>query len=152
MPKRRELEVFFSQQEMDMHPIYLDYTANTPVDPAVAVALFPYLNEGFGNPFSSHFLGAEARGAVERAPVQLAALLGCAHDEIVFTGSGTEANNQALIGTAFANCMHGKHAITTRVEHPAVDTTLRWLFGQGLSVTRVPVVEAAGSIRMPSGE
>jgi len=122
-----------------MHPIYLDYNATTPVDPAVAVALFPYLNERFGNPSSGHFFGVEARSAVERARAQLAALIGCAPGEIVFTSGGTEANNQALIGTAFANRKRGKHIIASKVEHPAVDNTLRWLFGQGFSITRVPV-------------
>jgi cysteine desulfurase len=128
-----------------MHPIYLDYNATTPVDPAVAVALFPYLNERFGNPSSSHFFGGEARSAVERARAELAALLACTPGEIVFTSGGTEANNQALIGTAFANRKRGKHIISSRIEHPAVDTTLRWLYGQGFSITRVPV-DASGRV------
>jgi cysteine desulfurase len=77
-------------------PIYLDYNANTPLDPAVADAMEPFLRSQFGNPSSTHAYGASAHVAVERARAQLAQLLGCNPEEIVFTGSGSEATNLAL--------------------------------------------------------
>ncbi len=80
-------------------PIYLDHNATTPIDPAVADAMAPYLRGGFGNPSSPHRLGREAKRAVEDARAELAALLGAEPDEIVFTSGGTESNNLAILGT-----------------------------------------------------
>ena len=120
-------------------PIYLDYNATTPVDPEVVAELLPYLNEGFGNPSSSHPYGKKAKEAVELARTRMAALLGADPTEIVFTSGGTEANNQALIGAALANSHKGRHIITTAVEHPAVLNPLHWLEGQGFTVTVLPV-------------
>lgn len=122
-----------------MDPIYLDYNATTPIDPAVVEELVPYLHEGFGNPSSNHPYGRKAKDAVELARARVARLLGCDPAEIVFTSGGTEANNQALIGTVFANRDRGNHIITTAVEHPAVLNPLSWLEGQGFSVTILPV-------------
>src|SRR6266542_3455890 len=99
-----------------MPPIYLDYNATTPVDPAVVEELLPFLKEGFGNPSSNHPYGHAARKAVELARTRVAGLLGCDPTEIIFTSGGTESNNQALIGTAFANSDRGKHIITTVIE------------------------------------
>ncbi len=86
-----------------MQPIYLDYNATTPTDPAVVEELLPYFTEVFGNPSSSHPYGKKAREAVELGRTRVAAILGCDPTEVIFTGGGTESNNQALIGTAFAN-------------------------------------------------
>ncbi len=122
-----------------MDPIYLDYNATTPVDPLVVAELLPWLNEGFGNPSSSHPYGQRAKLAVEQARERIANVLGCLTSEIVFTSGGTEANNQALIGVALANSGRGRHIITSAVEHPAVLNPLQWLERQGFAVTILPV-------------
>lgn len=122
-----------------MDPIYLDYNATTPVDPAVVEELLPFLKEGFGNPSSNHPYGKTAKQAVELARGRVAALLVCDPAEVVFTSGGTESDNQALIGAAFANSARGRHIITTSVEHPAVSNPLRWLEGHGFTVTVLPV-------------
>src|SRR5688500_11605893 len=85
-----------------MAPIYLDYNATTPLDPAVIEAMLPYLRDHFGNPSSTHPYGRTAHDAVDRARAQVAALLGAGPDEIIFTGGGTEASNHALMGAVFA--------------------------------------------------
>ena len=85
-----------------MPPIYLDYNASTPVDPAVAAAMRPLLEEAFGNPSSGHWASTPAKAALEQARSQVAALIGAAPDEIVFTSGGSEANNLAIKGTFFA--------------------------------------------------
>lgn len=122
-----------------MNPIYMDYNATTPVDPHVVEELLPWLNEGFGNPSSSHPYGQRAKQVVEHARQRLATLLGCSPAEIIFTSGGTESNNQALIGTAYANSPRGRHIITSAVEHPAVLNPLRWLERQGFTITVLPV-------------
>lgn len=122
-----------------MDPIYLDYNATTPIDPAVVEELLPFLKEGFGNPSSSHPYGKTAKVAVELARGRVAALLGCAPSEVIFTSGGTESNNQALIGTAFANSGRGRHIITSAIEHPAVTNPLRWLEKHGFRITVLPV-------------
>ncbi|MGO9018295.1 MAG: cysteine desulfurase family protein [Syntrophobacteraceae bacterium] len=122
-----------------MQPIYLDYNATTPTDPAAAEELIPYLTEQFGNPSSSHPYGKKAREAVDLARTRVAALLGCDSSQVVFTGGGTESNNQALIGAAFANSNRGKHIISTTIEHPAVVNPMHWLEGQGFRITFLPV-------------
>ena len=128
-----------------MQPIYLDYNATTPTDPAAAEELIPYLTEVFGNPSSSHPYGKKAREAVDLARTRVAALLGCDSAQVVFTSGGTESNNQALIGAAFANSNRGKHIISTTIEHPAVVNPLQWLEGQGFRVTFLPV-DGAGRL------
>jgi len=120
-------------------PIYLDYNATTPVDPIVVEAIEPYLREHFGNPSSDHAYGYRTRLAVQTAREQLAALLGAAPDEVVFTGSGSEANNLAIKGVAYALRDRGNHIITSAVEHPAVAAPLRFLERQGYQVTTLPV-------------
>lgn len=130
-----------------MDPIYLDYNATTPVDPLVVSELLPWLNEGFGNPSSSHPYGQRAKQAVEQARTQLATLLGCTPAEIIFTSGGTEANNQALIGIALANCGRGRHIITSAVEHPAVLNPLKWLESQGFTITILPV-DCSGRVEL----
>ena len=101
-------------------PIYLDYNATTPVDPRVADAAWPYLTIHFGNPSSSHAYAQAPIRALAHARGSLADLLGCAPDEIVFTGGGSEADNLAIRGVALALGKLGKHIVTQRTEHPAV--------------------------------
>ena len=86
---------------MSARRIYLDYNASTPIDPAVAAAMRPYLADHFGNPSSGHWASGEAKAALETARGQVAALLGCRSDEVVFTSGGSEANNLALKGFVF---------------------------------------------------
>lgn len=121
-------------------PIYLDYNATTPLDPAVVAALVPYLETHFGNPSSSHSYGQTAKAAVDRARQQVADLLNCAPDEVIFTGGGSESDNQAIKGIAFAHRERGNHLITSQIEHPAVLNTCRYLETQhGFRVTYLPV-------------
>ncbi len=122
-----------------MHRIYLDYNATTPLDPNVLEAMLPYLREHYGNPSSGHWFGAQARTAVEQARGQVAALLGADPWEIVFTSGGSESDNWAIKGIAEANRDRGDHIITSQIEHPAVLSTCRYLEGQGLRVTYLPV-------------
>jgi selenocysteine lyase/cysteine desulfurase len=122
-----------------MQPIYLDYNASTPIDPAVADAMRPLLEGTFGNPSSGHWAGAPAKAALEQARGQVAALLGAAPDEIVFTSGGSEANNLAIKGTFFALNRQDAHVITSAIEHPAVLAPCRFLERLGGSVTYLPV-------------
>jgi cysteine desulfurase len=123
-------------------PIYLDYNATTPVDPAIVEAKLPYLSSHFGNPSSSHGYGHRAHEAVDRARRQVAGLLGCAPDEIIFTGGGSESDNLAIRGIALARKERGNHIITQVTEHPAVLNTCRALERlHGFRVTYLPVDE-----------
>ena len=121
-------------------PIYLDYNATTPVDPAVLEAMLPYFKENFGNPSSSHSYGKTPKEEVNKAREQVARLIGAQTSEITFTSGGTESNNHAIIGTGFANMGKGKHIITSIVEHPAVLETVGYLEERfGFNVTYLPV-------------
>ena len=120
-------------------PIYLDYNATTPIAEAVADAMAPFLYKHFGNPSSAHHFGFTAKLAVENARKQVAELLNCQSDEIIFTSSGTESNNLALRGYALANRHKGNHIITSSVEHPAVLNVCEYLEKQGFRVTYLPV-------------
>src|ERR1700745_429259 len=100
--------------------IYLDFNATTPIAPEVAGAITQALIEPFGNPSSEHWEGFPARQVVEKARAQVAGLLHCDTDEVVFTSGGSESNNHALKGAFFAQSGHDSHIITTQVEHPAV--------------------------------
>lgn len=122
-----------------MKPIYLDYNATTPVDPRVLEAMLPYFWEQFGNPSSSHAYGLTTHAAIEQARGQVAALLGCAPEEIIFTGGGSEADNLALKGIAEFSRERGDHIITCQVEHPAVLAACRYLERRGFRVTYLPV-------------
>lgn len=122
-----------------MKPIYLDHNATTPIDSAVADAMMPYLKEGFGNPSSSHWYGVQTKKAVENARRQVAALLGCDSDEIIFTSGGTESNNYAIRGVAETFREKGNHIITSSVEHPAVINVCNYLERLGFEVTYLPV-------------
>lgn len=124
---------------MQDRKIYLDFNASTPIAPEAVEAMRPFLTEHYGNPSSLHWAGAPAKGAVERARGQVAALLGAQPDEVVFTSGGTEANNHALQGAYFANRDRGDHVVTSAVEHPAVLKPLEFLQRLGAKVTVVGV-------------
>ncbi len=122
-----------------MTPIYLDYNASTPIDPAVAAVMKPFLADHFGNPSSGHWAAAPAKAALESARGQVAALLGCEEDEVIFTSGGSEANNLALKGVYFARPGSGDHIITTQIEHPAITAPCRFLERLGARITYLPV-------------
>ena len=124
-----------------MDGIYLDYNATTPIDPAVAEAMLPYVHGLFGNPSSGHAFGLAVREGVDLARQQVSAMLGCSTDDLIFTSGGTEANNHAIKGVAGANRHRGNHIITSAVEHPAVTEVCRFLEGQGVRTTYLPVDE-----------
>ena len=127
------------------NPIYLDYNATTPIAPEVAEAMRPYLDEHFGNPSSGHYYGRQTRQAVDTARLKIAALLGADTDEIVFTSGGSESNNWAIKGAAWAARKQrgdrANHIITTAIEHPAVLEVCDYLADNGFRVTRLPVNE-----------
>jgi cysteine desulfurase len=124
-----------------MTPIYLDYNATAPIDPRVAEVMMPFVNQHYGNPSSGHILGVTTKKAVENARRQVAELLGCEIDEIVFTSGGSESNNYAIKGVADANRHKGNHIITSAVEHPSVGEVCRYLESKGYRITFVPVDE-----------
>jgi cysteine desulfurase len=121
---------------MIKQPIYLDYSATTPVDPRVAEKMIPYLTEKFGNPASrSHEFGWDAERAVEEAREQVAALVGADPKEIIWTSGATESNNLAIKGAAHFYKSKGKHLDTVMNEHKAVIDTMRHLESEGYEVT-----------------
>jgi cysteine desulfurase len=122
-----------------MSPIYLDYNASTPIDPAVAAAMRPLLDDAFGNPSSGHWASTPAKAALDHSRSQVAALLGCDPDEVVFTSGGSEANNLALKGAFFARRDRGEHIITTQIEHPAILRPCQFLEKLGAKVSYVRV-------------
>jgi len=124
-----------------MKPIYLDYNGTTPHDPEVVAAMRPFLEEEFGNPSSGHPYAVKPRQALSTARRQVAALLNCSAEEVIFTSGGTEANNWAVIGTAWARRGRGRHIITSRFEHPAVLNVCAFLEKDGYEVTYLPVGE-----------
>lgn len=126
-----------------MKRIYFDHSATTPVDHDVASLMMEYMTEKFGNPSSIHSFGREVRKAVDEAREKLAALIGANDNEIFFTSGGTEADNLALKGVAFANRKKGNHIITTSIEHHAILHTCDYLEKQGFTVTYLPVDENA---------
>ncbi len=119
--------------------IYLDYNATTPIDNEVANTMQPYLKEYFGNPSSAHSFGTETKKAVENARKQVATLINCKPNEIIFTSGGTESNNYAIKGFAFANEHRGKHIITSAIEHPAVVEVCKYLESKGFQISYIPV-------------
>ena len=125
----------------DKKTIYLDNSATTQVHPEVKDAIQPYLSEKYGNPSSIHHKGQEAKKAVEDARKKVADLINAEPKEIIFTGSGTEGNNMALKGIAFANKDRGKHIITTKIEHKSILNSTKWLEKQGFDVTYLNVDE-----------
>lgn len=124
-----------------MKRIYLDYAATTPADPKVVEAVKPYFSDKFGNPSSIHSFGQEAKAAVENAREKLAGLLVCKPEEIVFTSGGTEADNFAIEGVAYANENKGNHIIVSSIEHHAVTECCGFLKKRGFEITYLPVNE-----------
>ncbi len=142
-----------------MNRVYLDHNATTAIEPAVLDAMLPYLSGEFGNAASIHTFGQKARGAVETAREQVAALIGARAQEIVFTSGGTEADNHAIFGVILPlvswpaspspnpvddlgkrfSIAHLKHVISTSIEHEAVLNTCQALEEQGVPVTYLPV-------------
>ena len=128
-----------------MKRVYLDYAATTPTHPEVVKAMLPYFTDAPGNPSSIHSHGQEAKGAIEEARVKVAELIGARDEEIVFTSGGTEADNFAIKGVAFANEAKGDHIITSSIEHHAVIETCKFLERRGFRVTYLPV-DTAGLV------
>lgn len=128
-----------SRQVKVMRRIYLDHNATTPVRAEVLDAMLPFFRERFGNASSVHGLGQDAHAAIEEARSQTATLIGGRSGEVFFTSGGTEADNLALKGVAFANRDRGDHIVTTVIEHSAVLNSARFLERQGFSVTYLPV-------------
>jgi cysteine desulfurase len=127
--------------------IYLDHSATTPVDPRVAEALARSLTENFGNPSSVHGFGQRARAAVDRARREVAALISARPNEIIFTSGGTEGNNLAIRGICELSAAHGKHVVTSAIEHPSVRGVCSALEQRGWEVMRLPVY-ANGIVRI----
>lgn len=119
--------------------IYLDHAATTPVRPEVLEAMLPYLSGTYGNPSSAHAIGRTARAALDEAHERLASRLGAEAREIVITSGGTEANNLALKGAAWAGKARGHRIVTSAIEHHAVGHTLRYLAKFGFEIVEVPV-------------
>ena len=130
-------------------PIYLDHNATTPLLPEVVDAMLPYLREHFGNPSSGHAYGRRSQLAISQARSQVASLLGCADDEVVFTSGGTEANNLAIRGVMEAAGRGG--VVTSVVEHPATEQPCAWLEREGTQVVRLGV-DVDGRVRLDEAE
>ncbi len=122
-----------------MQRIYLDHAATTPTHPEVVKAMLPYFTDVFGNPSTIYSYGQEAKGAIEEARAKVAELIGARGEEIAFTSGGTEADNFALKGVAYANEHKGNHIITTSIEHHAVMEVGKFLEKRGFQITRLLV-------------
>jgi cysteine desulfurase len=121
--------------------IYLDHNSTTPTDPRVVEAMLPYMSEFWGNSSSLHLFGREARRGLEESRDKIASCLNCRPDEIYFTSGGTESDNLAVKGTAFALREKGKHIITSKIEHQAILESCEFLEREGFEVTYLPVDE-----------
>src|SRR5215211_9079769 len=126
---------------MSARRVYLDNSATTPVDPRVAAAMARAVMETFGNASSVHGFGQQARAAIDRARREVAGLIGAKQNEIVFTSGGTEANNLAIRGLCEAAASHGRHIITSAIEHPSVAGVCADLEKRGWEITRLPVYQ-----------
>lgn len=122
-----------------MKRIYLDYAATTPVDPRAIEAMKPYFSKVFGNASSLYRFGQEAKRALEESRYKIAEVINAKDSEIIFTSSGTESDNLAIKGIAFANKDKGKHIIASTIEHDAVLEPSQWLEKQGFEITYLPV-------------
>jgi cysteine desulfurase len=121
--------------------VYLDNSATTAVDPEVLETMLPFLTNKFGNASSIHFFGQEAKAAIDKARHQVAGLINARPNELIFTSGGTEANNLAIRGLLEAQEKHGKHIITSAIEHSAVKNVCESLEKRGYQVTYLPVYE-----------
>jgi cysteine desulfurase len=122
-----------------MRKVYLDHSATTAVHPEVLEAMLPYFAEHFGNPSSAHSWGREAKVVIEQCREKIASFFGASAKEIFFTSGGTESDNLAVKGVAWANQNKGKHIITSQIEHHAILETCKYLSKQGFDITYVPV-------------
>lgn len=127
--------------------VYLDNSATTRVFPEVAELMTKIMCEDYGNPSSLHMKGVQAEQYLRYAKMTIAKILKVSEKEIFFTSGGTESDNMALMGCAFANCRRGRHMITTQIEHPAVLNTMRYLESIGYQVTYLPV-DSSGRISL----
>ena len=118
---------------------YFDHAATTRVKDEVLEEMLPYLKDRFGNPSSMYTIGREAKKAIEEARAKVAKLINCKENEIYFTGCGSESDNTAIKGIAYANLNRGRHIITSKIEHPAVLHTCKSLEKQGFLVTYLNV-------------
>jgi len=122
-----------------MKPIYFDHNATTPMHPEALSAMLPFFEQSFGNASSAYTAGREAKEALEKAREQVAGLIGADPANIVFTSGGTESDNLAIRGIAYANEKKGKHIITSQIEHPAVLSTCKFLEQKNFEVTYIKV-------------
>ena len=133
--------------ESDNKTVYLDYAAATPVDPEVLEAMRPYWSGRYSNASSMHESGRRAKAAIDGARAAVAEVLGCEPREVIFTGSGTESDNTALLGVARANRAHGNHIVISAVEHKAVLESAQQLKNEGFEVSIAPV-DAYGTVNV----
>lgn len=143
VPQWKIPSAYLVRKEYDMNTekrlVYMDHAATTATRPEVAEAMVPYMTGTFGNPSSLYDLAKVSRDAVDEARERVAASIGAESKEIYFTSGGTESDNWAIKGVAFARKAKGNHIITTEIEHHAVSHTCEWLEKQGFSVTYLPV-------------
>ena len=128
-----------SPKQSEKRIVYLDHAGTTPLNPKAWEAMAPYFQESFGNPSSVHSLGQRARAALDSSREQVAAILECRPSEVVFTSGGTESDNAAICGAAFALRGTGDHIITSSIEHHAVLHACQYLETLGFQVTYLPV-------------
>ena len=139
-PSCQDMDSDFAKFDlMQEQKIYLDYNATTPIDREVAEAMQPYLSRYYGNPSSAHSFGTETKLAVEKARKQVADMINCSPGEVIFTSGGTESNNYAIKGLAYANAHRGRHIITSTIEHPGVIEVCKFPETKGFSVSYIPV-------------
>ena len=124
---------------MERKTVYMDHAATTPVHPSVLEAMLPYFSRSYGNPSGIYGIGQEARKAADEARATVSSILGCRPSEVIFTSGGTESDNAALKGAAFALKEEGNHIITSTIEHHAVLNTCQYLEKVGFEVTYLPV-------------
>lgn len=124
---------------MERKTVYMDHAATTPVHPSVLEAMLPYFSRSYGNPSGIYGIGQEARKAVDEARATVSSILGCRPSEVIFTSGGTESDNAALKGAAFALKEEGNHIITSTIEHHAVLNTCQYLEKVGFEVTYLSV-------------
>lgn len=124
---------------MERKTVYMDHAATTPVHPSVLEAMLPYFSRSYGNPSGIYGIGQEARKAVDEARATVSSILGCRPSEVIFTSGGTESDNAALKGAAFALKGEGNHIITSTIEHHAVLNTCQYLEKIGFEVAYLPV-------------
>ena len=132
-----------------MKKVYMDYAATTPVDKKVLKAMLPYFSKEFGNPSSIYDIGLKTKNAISDAREKIAKLINAKPTEIIFTGSGTESDNLAILGIARANKKFGNHIITSSIEHPAILETAKALEKEGFKITYLPV-DKFGSVGLES--